>query len=86
MKNKNVIEKMLEVETEMQADGYECEFYKDYSGRGMFGEQCCGFTVRDIAEVKMRMKQKGIKTSSCIDNMGLSYIVYYPSISIESGK
>jgi hypothetical protein len=86
MKNKSVIEKMLEVEKEMKEYGFECEFYEDYSGRGMYGKQCCGFTVSDIAEVKMRMKRKGIKTSSCVDTMGLSYIVYYPSISFTESE
>lgn len=77
------IQKMIDISYEMRNDGYECEFVDDYSGRGMYGKTCCGFIVDDITEIKMRMREKGIKVKACEDNMGLSYIVYYPSISLN---
>lgn len=72
---------MQEIANEMKADGYDCEFREDYSGRGMYGKTCVGFVVDDVFEIKYRVRDRGIKAKACEDNMGLSYIVYYPSIS-----
>jgi len=77
------IQTMITIANEMKADGYACEFVDDYSGRGMFGKTCCGFVVDDIFEVKYRMREKGIKVKAVEDDMGLSHIVYYPSIAFN---
>ena len=79
------IQQLMTIADEMNADGYECRFVDDYSGRGMYGKKCCGFIVDDITEVISRVRDRGIKSKWFEDNMGLSYIVYFPAISFTEG-
>lgn len=78
------IQQMITIAEEMALDGYDCKFVDDYSGRGMYGKTCVGFIVDAMDEIKHRVRERGIKANACRDNMGLSYIVYYPSISFNS--
>lgn len=55
------------------------EYRNDYSGRFMFGDRCvgiCGPNATAIIESAARLGVKGART----DNMGLDYIVYWPSL------
>lgn len=78
------IQQMISIANEMNNKGYECRFVDNYSGRGMYGKTCVGFITDDVFEVECRVKERGIKAKAYEDNMGLSYIVYYPSISFET--
>jgi hypothetical protein len=65
------------------------EYYKtrEYSGRGMFGKKCIAFNTLNINEaiweiasnIPDSLKELDIKYPKT-DNMGLEYIVYWPSI------
>ena len=64
---------------------YEYEFYKNYSGRGMFGKKCIGFACETFTNAILELQSfcsdsEGIKQLplSCIDRLGLGYIVYFP--------
>ncbi len=50
--------------------------YERYSGRGMFGRHCMGIVGDSDSEI---LSAVGIRGAS-VDNMGLSVIVYWPSI------
>lgn len=60
--------------------------YRDYSGRGMYGERCIGFTSDNYANDLFYLgKEIGIEypdfdTPIKIDNMGMDMIIYFPSI------
>lgn len=62
----------------------ECEgtIYKDYSGRGMFGEICVGIVGSDLQGLVNCAKRKKLP-KPCWDNMGLDYIIYWPSIKYD---
>jgi hypothetical protein len=67
----------------------------DYSGRGMYGQTCIGFVTDDEMSLGMDLiiylKDAGMddvidifrNAGSQMDSMGLSTIVYFPSISVE---
>jgi hypothetical protein len=57
------------------------QFYRCYSGRGMFGRRCIGITgslgeCAAIAEIVKRKTGKKYVT----DSMGLDVIVYFPDV------
>jgi tRNA(Ile2) C34 agmatinyltransferase TiaS len=58
--------------------------YRHYSGRGMYGRRCIGFVGdrSDCEGLGYRIKRKTGAPFS-VDNMGLDFIVYFPSISDE---
>lgn len=75
---------MISIANEMNSEGYKCSFRDNYSGRSMYGKTCCGFVTSDITEVKLRMRERSIRDKAYEDNMGKSYIIYYPSISFDT--
>lgn len=72
-----------------ETDGYE--FYNNYSGRFMFGKKCVGIVCDDTSTVMVDLSQYLFEHSVtdvrdalgtiCYDNLGLQYIVYFPSIA-----
>jgi len=48
------------------------------------GKTCVGFVVGDTFEIINKVLQRNIKDKFYIDNVGKSFIVYYPSISYET--
>jgi len=56
----------------LETAGYEADLYKNYSGRGMYGEKTYGVTtdanphIMSIARIEYQR----------MDNMGLDYIYY----------
>lgn len=56
------------------------KLYPDYSGRCMYGKTCLGITCDDPADTIADAGVKGART----DNMGRSWIVYWPNIPGES--
>jgi len=56
------------------------EFRNDYSGRGMFGQTCCGIDCRDAKLAVKRAASCGLRGAS-VDSMGKGVIVYWPSVS-----
>lgn len=58
------------------------KLYPNYSGRGMYGSKCFGIVVsrREVDNVKDICDEWGIEPR--VDNLGLSYIVYWPNFTI----
>lgn len=55
----------------------------NYSGRWMFGKLCLG-VVGSMPELDALLSNvKGANEGLCKDNMGLDYIYYWPSISMD---
>ena len=75
----NKIEILREV-----ADETESKFTSTYSGRGMYGKQCCGITTDDPYKICLLLGSKGLdpETDIRVDNMGLSTIIYFPRIQL----
>lgn len=78
------------VENYCDEAGYS--YYKDYSGRGMFGESCIGIDVASGDSLTMLIglcdyltdcgfaPVSDIISSVCSDSMGMGTIVYFPGI------
>ena len=78
------------------ANEYDCKLRTHYSGRGMYGQSCIGF-VTDLSPFSLGLelalfldrenKSEMIDTFSRArvnqDSMGLSSIIYFPSIQAE---
>ena len=78
------------------ANEYDCELRTGYSGRGMYGKSCIGF-VTDLSsfslglelalflnrEDRTEMVDAFSQTRVNEDSMGLSSIIYFPSIQAE---
>lgn len=60
---------------------YDLTIVNDYSGRGMYGAKCVGVICYSVQvyNIIAEIGLCGAKT----DNMGRSYIVYYPYIQRE---
>lgn len=67
------------------------EVRTDYSGRFMYGAQCFGIVTSDpfrlVGSMSMSLGMDGyddlaieLYSNTCIDNMGLSKIVYFPDV------
>lgn len=65
--------------------------YTDYSGRFMYGAQCFGIMTSDpfrlVGSMSMSLGMSGydnlaidLYSNTCIDDMGLSKIVYFPDV------
>lgn len=59
----------------------------DYSGRGMYGKQCFGIVVRYQSDLEEILEAAGSDVAEDMsdpiwDNMGLSYIAYWPEITV----
>lgn len=62
---------------------YDCGDYRDdYSGRGMYGKCCPAITTDDYIDCIEEVASRGVRGAR-IDNMGRSYVVYWPGIRIE---
>lgn len=88
MTKKIISEPLAEVIAE-----YAEDVHLTYSGRGMYGETCYGFSgdvariigdlLQDIADMPDLIRQFGEMLSvSRRDNMGLGTVLYFPSWSI----
>lgn len=55
----------------------EAEVRTNYSGRGMYGEQCHGIVGHDFVAIIEAAASQGI-TGAKYDSMGRDYIVYWP--------
>jgi hypothetical protein len=78
------------------ANEYDCKLRTNYSGRGMYGKSCIGF-VTDLSpfslglelalflnrEDRTEMVDTFSQTRVNEDSMGLSNIIYFPSIQAE---
>lgn len=58
------------------------EVYKDYSGRGMYGDSCWGISSDDIADVIAIAAMHGL-TGAKWDSLGRGFIVYWPRITYQ---
>ncbi len=67
--------------------------HREYSGRGMYGKACIGFTIENRAASVLRvglavMQSFDEETAESIidraawDSMGLNMIVYFPGVTI----
>lgn len=65
------------------------KFQSNYSGRGMFGESCCGVIVSaNPLEICIRLGQAGFSSDfdPKMDNMGLKYIIYFPRLQSNESE
>lgn len=66
-----------------------CSFYSDYSGRGMYGKHCIGFSGNSEVAMSCASKVKRWKGLNgqrvCSDSLGLGIIVYLPYVTSYSG-
>lgn len=54
---------------------------RSYSGRAMYGRQCLGTTVPNVAQAIIDIGAQGVKFNAPRqDNMGLDYIIYWPDV------
>ena len=67
----------------------EAELYKDYSGRGMYGDECIGIVCHDTDQMMYRLgwELSGTELGDILgnattdhDSMGLREIVYFPRL------
>ena len=71
-----------------------CKYRDDYSGRGMSGRTCVGivtnYTHYIILKLRGYLIRHGITDikealgSICTDNMGQEFIIYFPSVSVQT--
>lgn len=76
-------EEILNAEAECR-EGYT---YSGYSGRCMYGDTCFGIVVRYRDDLQEILEAAGDFTEAFgaprWDNMGLSYIAYWPSVTVD---
>lgn len=77
MSNQEKIELLKEVAGEIN----DAEFTDSYSGRNMYGAECCGITCDDPDDLIMTLAARGFKDRPSHDSMGRQCIVYWPRIS-----
>jgi hypothetical protein len=77
-------------------DPEEVQVRHDYSGRGMYGRTCLGFTTPNPLTFMVRLGYalatlggewteevtEDLLENVCQDNMGRDYIVYFPGIQV----
>lgn len=68
------MKKQEKIRTIAQENGWKVR--ESYSGRGMYGKSCMGIVGESANEIIAAVGIRGAVT----DGMGLSYIVYWPSI------
>ena len=84
---------ITEYDAEAIADNAEATLYPDYSGRGMYGSQCVGFSVRG-GNAEARVTKAIIRSlddafademlsALRTDSLGLGTIVYFPGITLD---
>lgn len=64
------------------ADEVDGQVYKNYSGRGMFGAKCVGITCSSVTSCIEIAAVNGL-TGARWDQLGKSFIVYWPDIQLE---
>lgn len=78
-----------QVETALESVSAE---FRDYSGRGMYGDRCPSFDVEDEAEafsvfVRLAVEDEEMAAylarTARTDSMGRGMVVYWPSITYE---
>lgn len=77
MKKNEAIEALRDI-----ADDTGGDFREDYSGRGMYGEECVGIVTDTPMHVIEEAAEKGIRGAKQ-DSMGKRTIVYWPSLKIQ---
>ncbi len=82
--NRLTTEQKIEIIREVAAE-IGGKVRENYSGRGMFGKICFGIIYRDVQTIIEEAAERGLKGASQ-DNMGLDYIVYWPSVSKDSAR
>lgn len=83
-------------EADQLARRLEDNFREDYSGRGMFGETCIGFTVDNetdrvhldevLEDVLGGTRAEALRDSFTTDNMGLGHILYARGWTVEAAQ
>ena len=69
------------------ADGVDGEIYPDYSGRGMYGDECVGIILKDEGDL---FRFAGLLDDDFVellgspewDSMGLREIAYWPKVTV----
>ena len=71
----------------------DIRFMKDYSGRCMFGRKCVGIVCHDYLNTLLKLCEylaifdvidfEDELGKVCLDNMGLDYIMYFPSVESD---
>jgi hypothetical protein len=66
------------------------EVYENYSGRGMYGKTCMGITVDHLCKALFNLGRESENYDFAkelerleVDNLGRSYIIYFPRIQKE---
>lgn len=86
-------EKIDRIVEELQDYDASARAHVGYSGRGMFGATCVGFVANSTAliaaAVAEAFRDEGISPMDVAllmstDNMGLSYIGYFPYVEVDS--
>ena len=80
-----------ELSTALYAIDSEAELVTDYSGRGMYGAECIGIIAKDTDRILLALSRrlpddladKLENARADHDSMGLSEIVYFPSLTVE---
>lgn len=80
-----------ELSTALYAIDEEAELVTNYSGRGMFGGDCIGIIAKDTDRILLSLPRRlpdhladKIENAEVAhDSMGLSEIVYWPSLAVD---
>lgn len=74
----------------------DCKYRDDYSGRGMSGRTCAGIVTNHAHYIILKLTgyliRHGITDtkealgSICTDNMGQEFIIYFPSVSVQTNN
>lgn len=86
-------EQLNDIVREMQDAGdYEINVRTDYSGRGMYGDECIGF-VTDYTAFTLGLImshvlgfEEALELSPSEDQMGRSSIVYFRNLQLAEGE
>ena len=60
--------------------GQQYKVREDYSGRGMFGKKCVGIVGPNLNLMIEKASEFGDHRGMRTDDMGKSYIVYWPEV------
>lgn len=84
-------DQLIEIADEASYYG-DVEPYLKYSGRGMYGDTCVGFSG-DVNEMLLGLAAsqvlgvddaRTLATKARSDSMGMGVIIYFPGVSLES--
>mgnify|MGYP007100040836 FL=1 len=83
-------DQLIEIADEASYYG-DVEPYLNYSGRGMYGDTCVGFSG-DVSEMLLGIaatqvlgigEARILATKAHTDSMGMGIIVYFPGVSLD---